>query len=144
MLRLGAPASLHWLTSPIMTLAGLWLVDVRPDGDLAFRALGPLVIAKASAGREVAAWPLFEPGDHAPGRRALLQASMAAALVEAGLFPDEAAALLATWEASYFEHPGLRLFHLVPAEWIATFLPLTIDVPHVATRVLVGRIDLPE
>ncbi|MEJ0000050.1 MAG: hypothetical protein WDO13_13295 [Verrucomicrobiota bacterium] len=45
---------------------------------------------------------------------AKLKASMHAALVDAGLFDDEATAMLNTWELSYFKSPGLRFFYIVP------------------------------
>jgi hypothetical protein len=55
---------------------------------------------------------------------------------------DEASAMLATWEKSYFGAPGLRVFYIVPREWTDYFLPLSVSVPYSLTRVLVGRIDL--
>jgi hypothetical protein len=67
---------------------------------------------------------------------------MKKALVEAGLFEDEATAMMATWESSWYMEPGRRIFYLVPREWTDRFLPLSVSVPHRATRVLVGRIDL--
>ena len=67
---------------------------------------------------------------------------MKVALMQAGLFNDEADAMLETWKESYFKNPGLRLFYMVPAEWTNYHLPLTISAPHTLTRVLVGRIDL--
>jgi hypothetical protein len=53
-----------------------------------------------------------------------------------------AEAMLETWNESYFQTPGLRVFYVVPPEWTAYFLPLQVSVPHELTRVLVGRIDL--
>ena len=67
---------------------------------------------------------------------------MHGALVEAGLFGDEARALLDTWRHSYFDSPGLRLFFLVPQEWTDRILPLEISVQTETTRVMVGRIEL--
>jgi hypothetical protein len=67
---------------------------------------------------------------------------MRQALVARGLFDDEADAMLATWDESYFRSPGLRVLYLVPREWIDYHLPVTISIPSELTRVLVGRIDL--
>ena len=50
--------------------------------------------------------------------------------------------MLDTWKESYFEMPGLRVFYIVPREWIDYFLPLQVSVPNEMTRVLIGRIDL--
>lgn len=68
---------------------------------------------------------------------------MKQALIAAGLFEDEADAMLATWNESYFEKPGPRVFYIVPKEWIDCHLPLKISAPNQLTRVLIGRIDLP-
>ena len=68
---------------------------------------------------------------------------MQAALVKAGLYPDEASAMLRTWELSYFKSPGLRFFYIVPRAWVDKTLPLTITgAPVDVTRVMVGRIEL--
>jgi hypothetical protein len=68
---------------------------------------------------------------------------MQRALVGAGLYDDEAHAMLETWKRSYFIEPGLRLFYIVPSEWVSYHLPLRISVPNTLTRVIVGRVDLP-
>ena len=67
---------------------------------------------------------------------------MRSALIEDGLFADEADALLNTWELSYFKSWGLRLFFLVPRAWTDYRLPIEISVPSDLTRVMVGRIEL--
>jgi len=67
---------------------------------------------------------------------------MRQALVEDGLFADEADALLNTWELSYFKSAGLRLFFLVPRDWTDHYLPLDLSVPAKVSRVMVGRIEL--
>jgi hypothetical protein len=58
------------------------------------------------------------------------------------VFADEAEAMLNTWKASYFETPGLRVFYVVPRDWIDYFLPLDISVPARVNRVIIGRINL--
>jgi hypothetical protein len=141
-LRLKAPQRLLWLGAPSMTISPLWLVDIRADGRVAFRERKRLVIAKDSTSREVARMPMFGPADYSASRVAELKVSMKQALVAAGLFSDEADAMLATWNDSYFGTPGLRVLYLVPNEWTSYFLPLRVSIPHELTRVLVGRIDL--
>jgi hypothetical protein len=67
---------------------------------------------------------------------------MQAALVKDGLFPDEAQAMLATWDQAYFKSPGLRLFYLVPQVWTDHILRLNVSMPAEIRRVMVGRIEL--
>ena len=141
-LRLAAPRELHWMRAPSMTIADSWLVDIRADGAVAFREHGPLTIEKSAPSRELDRLPLFNAADYRVERLAALRESMKRALVTAGLYEDEADALLETWQGSYFRTPGLRLFYVVPNEWLGHFLPLRITTPHELTRVIVGRIDL--
>ena len=63
-------------------------------------------------------------------------------LVANGLFADEADALLHTWERSYFQNPGQRLFFIIPQTWTDKVLPLKLSTPADVTRVMVGRIEL--
>jgi hypothetical protein len=66
-----------------------------------------------------------------------------AALTEAGLTGDEAAAMLATWQESYFDAPGLRVFWIVPRAFTDRILPLSITPkPDKLERVLVGRSEV--
>jgi hypothetical protein len=141
-LRLRAPANLQWLSASSTTIGALWLVDIRPNGGSAFREIEPIVITKEGAGRELRPVPLFAPRDYSPAAAADLRRSMKQTLVRRGLFDDEADAMLTTWDESYFRSPGLRILYIVPQEWIAYHLPVTISTPHELTRVLVGRIDL--
>lgn len=140
--RLSAPRNLHWLSAERMTIARVWLVDVRADGTLAFAARERLTIAKNAPSAALGEINRFAATDYAQGRAAALRQSMKSELTAAGLYDDEAEAMLATWNASYFQKPGLRVFYMVPRAWIDYFLPLELSVPHEATRVLVGRIDL--
>lgn len=70
-------------------------------------------------------------------------AAMRGVLLQAGLFPKEADAMLQTWWRSYFEHPGLRAFWIVPEKFTDGILPLTVEPsPRRQVRVLVGRSEL--
>jgi hypothetical protein len=63
-------------------------------------------------------------------------------LVQSGLFPDEAAALVNTWRSSYFDHDGLRVLFILPQAWTEAFIPLKLyPVPDQRVRVMVGRIE---
>ncbi len=64
-------------------------------------------------------------------------------LVKQGLYRKEAAAMVATWNDSYFETPGTRLLYLLPSLMTDEILPLTIEPkPTELTRVLVARVDI--
>lgn len=101
-----------------------------------FVLLDPL---KAGATRTV---KLSEPETSTNWQHAVYGA-MRGSLVQAGLFPKEADAMLQTWWSSYFERPGLRVFWIVPEIFTRAVLPLKIEPsPRKQTRVLVGRSEL--
>ncbi|MEN9362651.1 MAG: hypothetical protein RL095_4186 [Verrucomicrobiota bacterium] len=70
-------------------------------------------------------------------------ASLVNALIDAGLYRDEALAMLTTWRASYFGSSGLRVFWIVPRRFTDKILPLSIQpAPTQLERVLVGRSEI--
>jgi hypothetical protein len=137
------PRTAIWFASPTARLGKLWLVDVRPNGVAAVRETDSLTLTRGDTTREVARFRDFAQSEYSTTALNALRASMQAALVGRGLYTDEARAMLETWSRSYFAEPGLRLFYIVPSEWVSYHLPLRISVPHDLTRVIVGRIDLP-
>ena len=63
-------------------------------------------------------------------------------LVQQGLYPKEAEAMIETWRSSWFE-PGLRAFFVMPAASTRAQLPLTISPePTELVRVLIGRVEI--
>jgi hypothetical protein len=75
-------------------------------------------------------------------REALLQA-MRKSLTNSGLFEKEAAAMVKTWEDSWFDESGLRVLYVLPANWVEATLPLKINpAPTQSARVFVGRAEL--
>lgn len=65
------------------------------------------------------------------------------ALVNAGLYRKEAAAMLNTWRTSYFDRSGLRIFWIVPRAFTDATLPLSMTpAPDSLERVLVGRSEV--
>ena len=63
-------------------------------------------------------------------------------LVESGLYPDEASAMVRTWRDSWFEE-GSRLIYIVPGGFIDNILPVAIDpAPAKIIRVFVGRLEI--
>lgn len=80
-----------------------------------------------------------------PSRTATLESLHAALekmLIDAGLYPREAAAMLETWRDSWFED-GTRVFYIIPRTSVDAILPLTITpAPADIQRVFVGRMEL--
>lgn len=77
-----------------------------------------------------------------PGTVADIALHLTHGLVQSGLFPDEAAALVNTWRSSYFEHDGLRVLFILPQTWTETFIPMRVSPkPDPFIRVMVGRIE---
>lgn len=125
-----------------LAIHSLWLVDIDANGRVAFRSLPPVSLDDNS--RKILAHTAadFESRDFSAGNLGKLKSSLRNALIKEGLFPDEAEALLNTWEVSYFKSSGLRLFFLVPRAWTDFYLPLNISLPANINRVMVGRIEL--
>ena len=140
--QLAAPRHLAWLEAPSLVLPGLWLVEVREGGGVAFREHGAITLHQNALGKDVARLRRFAAGDFGDVRA--LRLSLKTALIKEGLYADEAEAMLNTWKHSYFEKPGLRVFYVVPRAWTDHYLPLTFSVPARVQRVIIGRIDLVE
>jgi hypothetical protein len=72
-----------------------------------------------------------------------LAAAMRDSLVKAGLYPREAAAMVATWSDSWFEEDGFRVLYVLPRGWTDKTLPLKLDpAPETVMRVMVGRAEV--
>jgi hypothetical protein len=72
-----------------------------------------------------------------------LSGEVKAALVRAGLYDKEAAAMVNTWRSSWFGEQGTRLFYLLPEPLTDELLPLTIEpAPDERLRVMVGRLEI--
>jgi hypothetical protein len=141
-LSLAAPNSLQWLKGKTAEIPRIWFADIRSDGSVAYRERGAVTLDAQSPGAPLATLKTFGASDYDSGNLARLRTSMKRELVAQGLFEDEAQAMLDTWQASYFEKAGARLFYIVPTEWMDYFLPLEISQPAEVTRVIVGRVDL--
>lgn len=120
----------------------LWLADIRDDGSTAFRTLPPLKLTSSLPTPLTNLAATFEPRDYSLARLNALRSEMHDGMVADGLNPDEADALLNTWDASYFRSSGLRLFFLVPRAWTDYVLPLKTSLDADIRRVMVGRIEL--
>jgi hypothetical protein len=120
----------------------VWFCQFKDGGHCAYRELGPMTVTSDSR-TVLASTPLdFSGEDFTAEHLESLTKSMRAALIEDGLFADEADALLSTWKLSYFQSAGTRLFFIVPHEWTNHYLPMTVTPTAQIKRVMVGRIDL--
>jgi hypothetical protein len=64
-------------------------------------------------------------------------------LVGAGLFEDEAEAMLATWDKDWLDDDGLRVLYVLPRSWTDATLPLELTPkPASLVRVMLGRVEL--
>jgi hypothetical protein len=123
------------------------------DGDLFVKSLddGPLpaVILFERRGGRVGYRVLDAPPEEtvlAPpeltGNLEFLLTDLEGLLIDQGLYPDEAHAMVETWRDSWFEE-GSRLIYLVPRGFIDKVLPLRVDpAPWQMVRVFVGRLEL--
>ena len=74
---------------------------------------------------------------------ATLADDLARRLVEGGLYPKEARAMVNTWKASYFRTEGVRALFVAPQAWTDEFIPMTVSpAPRAIVRVMVGRLEL--
>jgi len=72
-----------------------------------------------------------------------LKGALEVALVNDGLYADEARAMVDTWERSYFLTPGVRMLYLLPQAETDKIIPLTISpVPKAVKRTMVIRLEL--
>ncbi|MGE4132244.1 MAG: hypothetical protein AB7F86_11440 [Bdellovibrionales bacterium] len=128
------------------TIPAAFLIDVAPMGQARMLELGPIpqgtsanvpadVIAHLQAHETRA-------DDIISDRQAMRQ-SLINALTGAGLFEDEAIAMIDTWEHGYLQVPGLRLLYILPRTETDKILPLTITPrPYTLERVFVGRVEV--
>jgi hypothetical protein len=117
----------------------IWFVQVSSKGDVYFRRQDAMNVTgdtRRLAGQIGSDLHKSQAG------LAELKKEMHAALVEDGLFADEATAMLATWQRAYFESPGERVFFLVPRVWTDHYLPLKLSQPADVARSMIGRIEL--
>lgn len=125
-----------------LNLDALWLVSIDERLRVAYRRLDAIQLGNNPALEHARVPADFAESAHQARHFGQLRAEMKAALRQQGLYDDEAEAMLATWELSYFKSPGLRLFFTVPRAWTDHVLPLSVSVPSEMTRVMVGRIEL--
>ncbi|HEU4386691.1 MAG TPA: hypothetical protein VFV34_02760, partial [Blastocatellia bacterium] len=71
-----------------------------------------------------------------------VESEIAAALVQHGLFPKEASAMVKTWANAWFED-GTRIFYIMPRSITDAVLPMNLrPAPDDLVRVMVARTDV--
>jgi hypothetical protein len=123
------------------------------DGNLAVKSLSgveiPVIILFERRGervgysltRAVTDETLLDPPE-VTGSADALGGDLEDVLVDQGLYPDEAHAMVETWRDPWFEE-GSRLIYIVPRGFIEGVLPLTINPrPAQMVRVFVGRLEV--
>jgi hypothetical protein len=122
------------------------------EGELRVKSLGedeiPAIILFERRGERVG-YRVVGPADETvldpavlTGNIESLRGDLERILVDQGLYPDEAHAMVETWQDSWFEE-GTRLIYIVPRGFIDKVLPLTINpAPSQITRVFVGRLEI--
>ena len=124
-------------------LGPVWLLEVRRRASCVSASVPPGQVSADQRTVAVATAPRnFAAAEFSPANIERLSESMRGALVAAGLYDDEASAMLATWRRAYFQSPGLRLFFIVPRIWTDHCLPLTISQSGDLERVMVARVEL--
>ncbi|HSI13214.1 MAG TPA: hypothetical protein VK961_14275 [Chthoniobacter sp.] len=114
-------------------LRNLFLYEVRADGRLAWIAVPKLAPGESQS---VALSQAETEGDK-------LMDSLRSALVHEGLYEKEAAAMVKTWESSWFGERGVRVLYTLPREWTDRALPLAVTpAPKSIERVMVARAEV--
>lgn len=121
----------------------LWLVDIQNDKSCAFRRLDGFEVPNDGRSHVVTKTPAnFEDEQYDAANLSQLNNDLRTALIDDGLFADEADALVNTWRVSYFESPGLRLFYLLPRMWTDHVLPINASIDADVVRTMIGRVEI--
>lgn len=120
----------------------LWLVNVAEDLKLSYRKLRIKQAFFKEGGKLTSTNARLKKGKESGYVH--LRKEMISSLVDSGLFHDEAKAMLNTWQVSYFQTPGLRVFFTLPQQWTDNVLPMEVsgyeNVEY--KRSMIGRIEL--
>jgi len=123
-------------------LVHLFLVSVHDNGGGKTAAF--TVLKTVAPGASIVC-PELHPANFVPLDKfqAEISDQMRAALIDAGLFKSEAAAMVNTWKDSWFSEEGDRVLYILPRAWTDETLPLTLDPkPMKLVRVMVGRAEI--
>ncbi len=124
-------------------LAHLFLLNIHDDQG-AFAVLDELASSNSVQWQQLS----DTGGEHwnrfaLPQFKTELASQVQAALISAGLYSDEAQAMVNTWKDTWFTDDGVRVLYLLPRPWTDEILPLALTPPPAElTRVMVGRAEV--
>jgi hypothetical protein len=121
------------------TLQGIFAVEVKGNS-IGFKKINDL-------GAELSSTEYFRTSlvNSQPLQEGVpvVKQEVAAALVQAGLYPKEARAMVNNWEHSYFRTEGFRILYILPRSFADRTLPIEIKpAPQELVRVMVGRVEV--
>ena len=125
------------------TLAHLFLLNIH-DGQGTFGVMDELAASNSMTWLQLSAAPAEQWRQFPLSQfQTEIGNRMQAALVDEGLFADEATAMVNTWKDSWFREDGVRVLYMLPRPWTDDTLPMTLNpVPKTLTRVMVGRAEV--
>jgi tetratricopeptide (TPR) repeat protein len=113
---------------------------VRIEGGQASYAYRPSIAPRE---RLTGLIPAMESARPLAAFQEAIGAELEARLVECGLYPKEARAMVNTWRTSYFGTDGIRALVVLPQAWTDRFIPIRVTPePRALARVMVGRLEL--
>lgn len=123
-------------------ISSIILLDVTSSTG-AVKSLGALANGTLNLNDKDVAY--FRDRQHKPRAEFEAQAQevIVKALIESGLYPDEALSMFNTWKTSYLKSHGLRALYVLARHETDKLLPLSISPkPTETVRTLVGRIEI--
>ena len=123
------------------TIPSVFLLNTDGNGRGNILSLGqmPSGEARSISSQSIALLKASPAADFFPTARALLQD----ALLNAGLFTDEATAMLDTWEHGYLKTPGLRVLYVLNPQEVERILPANVSPkPDTFARAFIGRLEV--
>ncbi len=123
-----------------------FLVDVNSEGHAQMRLVRGIGYGKPSviSGSEIAHLKnhrVRESNEVMSGTQ--MTGNLLKALMNAGLFEDEAQSMINTWNHGYFKTPGLRVLYILSRSEVDNVLPINISpLPTNLQRAFVGRIEV--
>jgi hypothetical protein len=143
------PKRLILTNSGAEELRHVFIYEVRTEGGewISLEKLKPGEVRTVRLDADSGAQPLTASDRSLEKTRLVSSRRLAASLVDAltgeGLYPREAAAMVKTWEDSWFSENGLRVLYTLPRSWTDRTLPLKIvPKPRETARVMIGRAEV--
>lgn len=119
--------------------ANMQMYRLKAD-QIAAKGIGETVPA-AIADNLASIYPF--PNKNVEVSKTVIKSAIVQALQNAGMFLDEAQAMVNTWENGYLKTPGLRLLYILPRAEVDTILPITLTpAADKLERAFIARIEI--